>query len=82
MAVHPLTMAGLVPLQKQFSHVNQSTDIFRRGYLVMAIYHLTTAGLVPMPKQFSHVNQSTYVLLCHCACMQNFNMPTWDGWAY
>ena len=53
-----------------------------QGYLVMIIYPLTMAGLIPLPKQCSHVNQSTYALLCHCAGMQNFNMPTWDGWAY
>ena len=52
MAIYPLTMAGLVPLPKRFSHVNQSTYVFGRGYLVMAIYPLTMAGLVPLPKQF------------------------------
>ena len=52
MAIHPLTMAGLVPLPKLFSHVNQSTYVFGQGYLVMAIYPLTMAGLVPLPKQF------------------------------
>ena len=57
MVIYPLTMAGLVPLPKQFSQLNQSTYVFGRGYLVMAIYPLTMAGLVPLPKQFSHVNQ-------------------------
>ena len=27
MAIYPLIMAGLVPLQKRFSHVNQSTHV-------------------------------------------------------
>ena len=27
MAIYPLTMAGLVPLPKQWSHVNQSTHV-------------------------------------------------------
>ena len=61
MAVYPLTMAGKIPLPKQFPHVNQSIYVFGRGYLVMAIHPLTMAGLVPVPKQFSHMNQSTYI---------------------
>ena len=37
MAIYPLTMAGLVPLPKQFSHVNQSTHVFRGQFFELGI---------------------------------------------